>query len=81
MTYLDAAVRILSAAKRPMTTREITERAVARGFIAPEGKTPEATMSAVLYRRVKSEEGLVKIATPGASRAQRGTVRWMVQPR
>lgn len=44
---------VLREARRPLTSREITERAVEQGLIAPAGKTPEATMSAALYARTR----------------------------
>lgn len=79
MTYFEAALVVLRRASRSLTTREIVASALERGLIKPTGKTPEATMSAELYRRARSDARLVKLATPGASRAQRGSVRWSVR--
>ena len=78
MTYLEAALSVLRRAKRPMTTREVTERALTQGLITPRGKTPEATMSAVLYEQLRLGSALRKIAQPGTIRAKRGSVRWTV---
>jgi hypothetical protein len=88
MTYLEAALYVLRSAKCPLTTREITERAMKSGLISPRGKTPAATMSAVLYKALNAHRGIVKVGESdsyvrvkvGESysyiRARRGTVRW-----
>jgi hypothetical protein len=67
MTYFEAALTVLRRARRPLTTREIVVLAIKGRLIEPEGKTPEATMSAELYQRVGSDERLVKLGVPGAS--------------
>jgi HB1, ASXL, restriction endonuclease HTH domain len=77
LTYLEAAVRILHDAGRPLSTRELTDSAIAAGLIKPEGSTPQATMSAVLYRKVQADSRLVKIEDAGGrARAKRGSVFW-----
>jgi hypothetical protein len=77
LTYFEAAVRILHDVGRPMGTRELTDSAIAARLIKPTGKTPEATMSAVLYRKVQVDSRLTKIEDPGGHiRAKRGSVRW-----
>lgn len=76
MTYFDAALVVLENAERPLTVREIVEVARERGLIKPAGKTPEASMSAALYRQARLDSRIVKLATPGTSRARRGSVRW-----
>jgi hypothetical protein len=83
MTYLEAALAVLRVARRPLTTREIVARAVAQGMLQPVGKTPEATMSAQLYRYVGNDpEALIeRHASPGQDRAQRGSVRWSLRGR
>ena len=81
MTYFEAALTVLRHAKRPLTAREIVAAAIKKGLIVPKGKTPEATMSAALYARAKSDPFLVKLDIPGPSRAKRGSVRWSVQRR
>ena len=81
MSYLDAAVAVLSAAERPLTTAEITKEALALGLIQPHGRTPEATMSSVLYVHLlehPTDGRIIRMARAGAKRAQRGTVRWWV---
>jgi len=52
MTYLKAALTVLRESQRPLTSREIAERAMAEGLIVTSGKTPEATMSAALYTHI-----------------------------
>lgn len=47
-SFKQAAIKILTEARRPLHYREITERAIHSGLIAPEGKTPWATMNATL---------------------------------
>jgi hypothetical protein len=76
MTYIEAAVHVLKAAQRPLTTEEITERAIDKGLLTPRGKTPRATMRAELYKAVHGEQGIVKLDTPGETRARQGSVRW-----
>jgi hypothetical protein len=79
MTYYDAALQVLRSVQRPLTTREITDRAVKSGLITPVGKTPEATMEAVLYLRLRSDSELVKLAELANVRAKRGSVRWTLR--
>jgi hypothetical protein len=76
LTYVEAAVCVLHDAGRPLLTQEVTDAALAAGLIQPQGRTPNATMSAALYRRVKVDARLVKFETPGFVRAKRGSVLW-----
>jgi len=55
MTYMHAALTILAHAERPLTVPELTAVAVAEGLVRPRGKTPDRTMSSVLYRRMVSD--------------------------
>jgi len=81
MTFRAAAEAVLKSARHPLTTREVTEMALKRGLIAPKGKTPEQTMSAVLYTAVRDKpEGTIRrLYRPGPTRAARDSVRWMWQ--
>jgi hypothetical protein len=79
MTYYEAALEILRSAQHPLTTREITDRAIERGLITPHGKTPNSTMAARLYVRGQGDTELVKLEAPGNGRAKRGSVRWTVR--
>jgi hypothetical protein len=77
-TYLEAALEVLGDAKHPLSTREILEEALRRGLIRPAGKTPEATLSAELYRHIHQEGSrrLRRVFEPGGNRARRGSVKW-----
>ncbi len=79
MKYYDAALQVLRSAQRPLTIREITDQALRTGLITPVGKTPEATMAAELYVRVRNDSELVKLEEPGNGRAKRGSVRWTLR--
>ena len=78
MTYLDAAIQVLREARRPLTTRELTEAALRRELISPLGTTPIATMSATLYRHLRDAQKprIRRDSQPGPARALRGSVRW-----
>lgn len=77
MTNRDAAIAVLKNARRSLTTREITEAALKKGLITTQGKTPEATMSAALYRYANTKSALIRREfTPGLTRAARDSVRW-----
>ena len=82
MTYLEAAEVVLKAARRPLSSGEITAIAKGRGLIHPTGKTPEATMSAALYMAMKSNPDgpLQRRFRPGTTRAARDSVKWVWQP-
>ena len=79
MTFLEAAYQILKSSRRPLTTQEITKRALEQGLIDTSGKTPGATMSAALYRALRTGNNLVKLDDPGLRRARRGSVRWTMR--
>jgi hypothetical protein len=79
MTYYEAALQVLRSTDRPLTAREITDIAVQRGFIAPRGKTPHATMASELYVHARTDPELVKLEDPGDKRAKRGSVRWTLR--
>jgi len=56
MTFYEAAIRVLEAEKRPLTTAEITERCVAQGLLSHVGKNPEETLRSrlgVMARRTR----------------------------
>jgi hypothetical protein len=79
MTYYEAAIEVLRAAKRPLTTQEVTNRAIEKGLIAPSGKTPVATMAAVLYGKLPNDPDLLKLEDRAARRAKQGSVRWTLR--
>jgi hypothetical protein len=80
VTYFEAALTVLRRARRPLTTREVTDDAIRSGLIRPQGKTPKASMSAQLYSALaKGTPGLVKLEESGPWRARRGSVRWQIK--
>ena len=79
MKYYEAALQTLRSAGHPLTTREITDQAIAQGLIAPVGKTPIATMKRVLYVRVRDDPQLIKIQESGNKRAKRFSVHWTLR--
>ena len=77
MTFLEAALTVLRNAKTPLTTVEVAQRAMDGDLLSTKGKTPEASMSAALYREAGAASPRVKkLAEPGATPAKRGSVRW-----
>lgn len=78
MTYLEAAITVLRTSRRPLTTAEIMERITRDGLVTGTGRTPEATLSAVLYRSLGKDPLLRREAKQGRQRAVKGTVRWTV---
>jgi restriction system protein len=53
MTFADAAYTILKEAGEPLHYREITERALERQLVETEGKTPAATLNAIITLEIK----------------------------
>jgi ribonuclease E len=56
MTFYEAAIRVLEAEKRPLTTQEITERCISQGLLSHVGKNPAETLRsrlAVMSRRTR----------------------------
>jgi ribonuclease E len=56
MTFYEAAIRVLEAEKRPLTTQEITERCISQGLLSHVGKNPAETLRsrlAVMARRTR----------------------------
>lgn len=60
----DAAIRVLLNAGGPQHYREITRIAQESGMVELKGKTPEATMNAMLSTSAKAEDTFVKVS-PG----------------
>ena len=79
MTYYEAALQVLKAARHPLTTQEILDRAVQRNFIVPRGKTPRASMSAALYVGRRTNPALVKVDDSIEERQKPRSVRWMLR--
>lgn len=71
MTFLEAAIRILSEADQPMTAGELTELALERGLIDTGGKTPAGTMRRELGKATK------RLGWPRPVRVDRGL--WVLE--
>ena len=57
MTFFDASLKILrEAGGGPLHYREIARKAIESGYIKPAGRTPEATIGALLYTHIKKAE-------------------------
>jgi hypothetical protein len=78
MTYLQAAVAVLEASPRPLTTSEVMAEITRRDLIQVTGQTPERTLAAALYGNIGKHPRLRREAEQGAYRAVRGSVRWYV---
>jgi hypothetical protein len=65
MTYFHAALTILTYADRPLTVGELTAVAVADGLVHPRGRTPDRTMSSVLYRRMAGDPNAPVVSNGG----------------
>ena len=55
MTYFQAALTILAHADRPLSVGELTAVALQQRLIRPRGRTPDRSMSSVLYRRLAAD--------------------------
>ena len=66
MNVREAAVEILREAKEPLHAKEITERLLAEGLWKTSGKTPQATVSAILYSDIqkKGDRSLFRKVAP-----------------
>ena len=80
--YLAAALEVLRGAEAPLTSNEITDEALTQGMLPTAGKTSRRTMAACLHALVKNDPKapIEQVLTPGASRSQRGSVRWALRP-
>ena len=55
LSFADAAEIVLKASKTPLHSKQIAALAIEQGLVETKGKTPEATMAAVLSIRIKSK--------------------------
>src|SRR5260370_35057031 len=78
MTYFEAAISVLKNARRPLTTKEITDTAILWGLIQPRGKTPIATMGAKLYMHARDARNnpIRRQYRRGSWRAVKDPCRW-----
>ncbi len=76
-TFAAAARTVLEDVKQPMTTRELFDEIMRRELVTVRGKTPYATLVSQLYKQAQKDKAeIIRVATEGPQRAQRGTVRW-----
>ena len=72
MTFLEAAWEVLKQADEPLHYREITNRAIARGLVDTEGKTPARTMNGQLTTSIRGGDSqFVRVG-----RGVYGLARW-----
>jgi restriction system protein len=55
MSFADATVAVLEAAQSPLHYRDITQQALDQALIHTDGKTPEATLNAILAVDIKQK--------------------------
>ena len=56
MSQLDAAVKVLTASKEPLTTKQMIEAMTSKGYwSSPGGKTPWATLYSAITREIKNK--------------------------
>ena len=60
MTFKEAIFKVLLESGKPLHFREITQRALARGWLTTEGRTPHATINAQLAVDIKTKGSLSK---------------------
>ena len=69
---LEAAARVLSETKQPLTTREMIAAMAAKGYWkSPGGKTPQATLYSAILREIttkKTERGKFTVRGPSTGR-------------
>ena len=53
--FRNAAIRILEESKEPLHYKEITKRAMEKGILKTEGKTPDASMNAQIVTEINSK--------------------------
>lgn len=53
-SFKDAAFKVLKAEKRPLPVEDITDRAISKGLLKTNGRTPHATMGAQLYTHINT---------------------------
>ena len=80
MTFADAAYSLLAESGEPRHYRWLTEEALRRGWISTSGKTPEATMYAVIHTEIKNEiPGKQPSRFVKTGRGMFGLAEWQVE--
>lgn len=57
MDFKESAYKILKKEKRPLSVKELTQIALKEGLITSYGKTPIASMGAMIYTDIKQRKG------------------------
>lgn len=60
LSFKKAAKKILEELQEPLTAKEITNLSFEKEIIETEGKTPAATMAAILYTDLKKKDSIFK---------------------
>jgi len=55
MSGLDAAAKVLSTAKEPMSAKQIVEAAIGKGLWQSKGATPHATIYSAMIREIAAK--------------------------
>ena len=55
LSCLDAAARVLAEAGEPLSAKEMTDRALAKGYWQTNGRTPAATAYAGIIREIAAK--------------------------
>lgn len=55
MNFKEAAYHVLKKEKKPLAAKDITVISIKEGLIASKGKTPIATMGAIIYTDIKAK--------------------------
>lgn len=77
MTFLQAAIKVLRQADRPLSVSEITRLALENGLIDTMGRTPRQTMSAVITASLRREQDSGELSS--FYRVERGLYRLRVE--
>ncbi len=65
MSGLTAAAKVLAEAGKPLNTRTMVERALARGYWKTGGKTPAATIYSAILREMKTKGSAARFKKAG----------------
>ena len=73
-TKVSARVRAIEVVKRargPIAVKDVVKKVLATEGVELKGKTPEATVSAMIYTEAKKEDGAIRKAGRGMVEARR----------
>jgi len=66
-TFKDVAYKLIQETGEPLHSTELTRRALSRGLLKTDGKTPSATMNAQLVMDIKTKGALSRFVQAGPS--------------